>query len=109
MNNEVENINKIIYIVTTFECNSTPCEMYEPKSKMFSNYGEAYHYFLHVAPDINDIENRATQRKNDDYHNSCEKEEYIVIESRIKDTGYYEAERTSAKTSYGAFISLCRF
>jgi hypothetical protein len=70
------------FIVTIYGCNSTPSDMWTPKSKLFDNYEDAYAYFLRVAPSLEDEYNAATQYINSHYNPDTICSEYTVIAFR---------------------------
>jgi hypothetical protein len=41
--------NQVVYIVTSYGCDSTPSDMWIPESKLFINYEEAYSSFKKVT------------------------------------------------------------
>jgi hypothetical protein len=96
--------NQFLYIVTSYGCNSTPSDMWTPISNIFVNYEHAYAYFLKVAPDLDDEENKAEQYINIKYNAEDITKDYIVIENRVQIAGYgYEENR--AKRPKGAVIA----
>lgn len=96
--------NQIVYIVTSYGCNSTPSDLWTPKSKIFLNYEDAYSYFLKAAPDLDNEENKAEQYINNKYDAEDMSKDYIVIENRVQIAGYgYEENR--AKRPEGAVIA----
>ena len=97
-----------IFIVTEYACNSSPSDMVTPSSKLFTNYEEAYEYFLKVSPTI-DREcvyyQEADQCVNSSYYDSTSSNNgYIVIESRCQ-TCRKDKESSYAKRPYGAVIA----
>lgn len=98
-----------IFIVTEYGCNSSPSDMWTPSNKLFSNYEEAYEYFLKVSPTI-DREcayyQEADQHVNSSYDpNSTDV--YIFIESRCQ-TCHGDKDTSYAKRPYGAVIARYR-
>ena len=88
---------QVVYIVTHYGCNSTPSDLWTPETKLFSNYEEAYAYFLKISPSLDDINNKAEQFRNNQY----EEEDIntnINIETRVQIAG-------CAKRPYGAVIA----
>jgi hypothetical protein len=81
---------QFIFIVTEYGCNSTPSDMWTPISKLFTNYEEAYAYFLKIAPPT-DKGNIATQYINTSYNPNSTSVEYIVIRNICEDP--YHAKR----------------
>jgi len=98
--------NLVVYIVTNYGCNSTPSDMWTPLSKLFTNYEDAYSYFLKASPDLDNEENKAVQFINNKYKAEDMTKDYIVIENRVQIAGYgYEENR--AKRPEGALIARC--
>ena len=99
-----------IFIVTEYGCNSSPSDMLTPSSKLFSNYAEAYEYFLKVSPTID--RNRpyyqeAEQHVNTSYDPNSTNNGYIVIESRCQ-TCVGDKVTSYAKRPQGAVIARYR-
>jgi hypothetical protein len=97
--------NQIVYIVTIYGCNSTPSEMWIPKSKIFVNYEEAYSYFLQFAPSLDDEWNKADKFINTNYNPEDMTNDYIIIENRVQIAGYHYNGGNYAKRPKGAVIS----
>ena len=100
-----------IFIVTEYACNSSPSDMVTPSSKLFSNYAEAYEYFLKVSPPIDrecEYYEEAHQRVNTSYDPNSTKDGYIVIESRCQTYNRREEYLSYAKRPYGAVIASYR-
>lgn len=96
-----------IFIVTQYGCNSSPSDMWTPISKLFTNYEEAYEYFLKVSPTIDrecEYYEEADQRVNSSYNPNSTNNGYIVIESRCQ-TCHKDKESNYAKRPYGAVIA----
>lgn len=101
---------QLIYIVTTYGCNSTPSDMVTPESKLFMNYEEAYAYFLQVSPSLHDEYNTAEQFVNPkEYEEEDSNKDYIVIENRVQIAGYHCGGDGFyyAKRPKGAVIAKC--
>jgi len=96
---------QIVYIVTIYGCNSTPSDMWIPKSKLFVNYEDAYSYFLKVSPDLDNEENKAEQYINNKYNAEDISKDYIIIENRVQIAGYHDGYGNCAKRPEGAVIS----
>ena len=96
---------QIVYIVTIYGCNSTPSDMWTPRSKIFVNYDDAYSYFLKAAPDLDDESNKAQQFVNSNHNDKDITKDYIVIENRMQIGGYDCGEDNCAKRPSGAVIS----
>ena len=98
-------MNQVVYIVTHYSCNSTPSDMCTPNTKLFSNYQEAYAYFLQISPPLNDKYNKAEQFRNNKYEDA-DINVYINIELRVQIAGYHCGEGgTCAKRPQGAVIA----
>ncbi len=97
--------SQVVYIVTVYGCNSTPSDMWIPKSNIFVNYEDAYSYFLDVAPPLNDESNKAKQFINNKYDDKNITKDYIVIENRVQIAGYHSGDGNCAKRPSGAVIS----
>ena len=78
-----------VFIVTSYGCNSTPSDLWIPRSKTFTKYDEAYAYFLKVSPPLDDEYNRAEQVVNDRYKEDDMTQDYVVIENRVELAGYH--------------------
>jgi hypothetical protein len=89
-----------IFIVTEYACNSSPSDMLTPSSKLFSNYAEAYEYFLSIAPSIDDEDPLARRYVNSSYDPNSTNAEYTVIEDRCQDGD-------CVKRPFGAVIARC--
>lgn len=74
---------QFVYIVTNYGCNSTPSDMWIPKSKLFINYEDAYSYFLELSPSLHDEYNKTEHFVNNLKSNFELNEEYIIIENRV--------------------------
>ncbi len=99
-----------VFIVTEYGCNSSPSDMWTPSSKLFSNYAEAYEYFLIVSPPIDrkcEYYEEANQYVNRAYDPNSTNNGYIVIEDRCQSYRGYE-ELCYAKRPYGAVIARYR-
>jgi hypothetical protein len=97
----------VLYIVTNYGCNSTPSDMWTPMSKLFTNYEEAYSYFLKASPDLDNQYNKADQFINNNYKPEDMTKDYIVIENRVQIAGYHCGEGDCAKRPEGALIARC--
>lgn len=96
---------QFVYIVTIYGCNSTPSDMWIPRSKLFMNYEEAYAYFLKVSPYLDDKNNIAEKFVNPVYNEEDITEDYIVIENRVQIAGYHYGDGNCAKRPVGAVIA----
>jgi hypothetical protein len=99
-----------IFIVTEYGCNSSPSDMWTPSSKLFTNYAEAYEYFLKVSPTIDKeckYYQEAEQYVNSSYDSNSENNGYIVIENRCQ-TCVGDKDTSYAKRPYGAVIARHR-
>ena len=99
-----------IFIVTEYGCNSSPSDMWTPSSKLFSNYTEAYEYFLIVSPPIDhecQYYEEANKYVNSLYDPNSTNNGYIVIEDRCQSYGVDE-DCNYAKRPYGAVIARYR-
>ena len=97
--------NLVVYIVTTYGCNSSPSDLWTPENRVFVNYDDAYCYFLKVAPSLDDEYNRAEKYINSSYNHEDIKKDYILIENRVQIYGYHSGEGNCAKRPFGAVIS----
>jgi len=97
--------NQILYMVTSYGCNSTPSDLWTPESKIFFNYEDAYSYFLKVAPDLDNEWNKAEQFVNNNYNSEDITKDYIIIENRVQIAGYHCGEDNCAKRPEGAVIA----
>jgi hypothetical protein len=79
----------VVFIVTSYGCNSTPSDMWVPHSKIFMKYDEAYSYFLKMSPPLNDKYNIAEKVINDTYKEDDMTRDYVVIEHRVELAGYH--------------------
>jgi len=97
---------KFIYIVTNYGCNSTPSDLWTPQTKLFTNYKDAYSYFLKISPYFNDRDNEVDQKINKKYdHEDMTMKDYIVIEYSKHKPGYHSGEPNKAKRPQGAVIA----
>ena len=96
---------QFIFIVTEYGCNSTPSDMWTPRSKLFTNYDEARAYFVRIAPGVNDKDNIATKYINTSYNPNSTDIEYIIIENICQEPGYCDGNWNCAKRPYGAVIA----
>ena len=105
--NITSNMDKqVVYIVTQYGCNSSPSDMWIPNNKIFTNYDDAYAYFLKVSPSLDDIWNEAEQYVNTKYKNEDLTNDYVIIENRVQTSGYHSGERGNyAKRPAGAVIA----
>jgi len=103
-----------VFIVTRYGCNSTPSDMWVPRSRTFTKYEEAYAYFLKVSPPLDDEDNRAEQVIHNRYKDGTEDgtqngtEDYVIMEHRVELAGYHCGDRDSghyAKRPQGAVIA----
>ena len=97
-----------IFIVTEYACNSSPSDMVTPSSKLFSNYAEAYEYFLKVSPTLDRslaYYQEADQRVNISYDPNSTQNGYIVIESRCQTCVRDNKDTSYAKRPHGAVIA----
>jgi hypothetical protein len=76
-----------VFIVTCYGCNSTPSDLWVPRSKTFTKYDEAYAYFLKMSPPLDDKYNIAKQVIHDTYKE--ETQDYVVMEHRVELAGYH--------------------
>ena len=98
-------MNQVVYIVTHYGCNSTASDLWTPNSKLFSNYEEAYAYFLKISPLLDDEENQAEQFRNNQYEEG-DINKYINIETRVQIAGYHCGKgSTCAKRPEGVVIA----
>jgi hypothetical protein len=97
--------NQVVYIVTSYGCNSTPSDMWIPESKLFINYEDAYSYFIKQSPSLNDKYNEAEQYINTSYNIEDITKDYVIIENRVQIAGYPSGNDNCAKRPYGAVIS----
>lgn len=98
--------NRVVFIVTRYGCDSMPSSMWVPESKIFTNYEEAYNYFVKVSPPLDDEYNIAEQFINVRYNKDDMTKNYIMIENRVQVAGYHCEEDCSiyAKRPRGAVI-----
>ena len=95
-----------VFIVTCYGCNSTPSDLWVPRSKTFTKYEEAYAYFLKVSPPLDDEDNRAEQVINDRYKEDDMTKDYVIIEHRVELAGYHCGDSGHyAKRPSGAVIA----
>lgn len=97
--------NQVVYIITSYGCNSTPSDMWVPESKLFVNYEDAYSYFLKAAPDLDNEWNKAVQLINHNYNSEDITKDYVVIENRVQIAGYHCGEPNCAKRPEGTVIA----
>lgn len=100
-----------IFIVTEYACNSSPSDMVSPSSKLFTNYAEAYEYFLKVSPPIDrecEYYEEADQRLNTSYDPNSTNNGYTIIESRCQTYNRGDEDLSYAKRPYGAVIARYR-
>lgn len=96
---------QIVFIVTHYGCNSSPSDMWIPRSTIFTNYDEAYSYFLTISPNLNDEQNKAEQFVNLTYNHEDLTQENIIIENRVQLAGYCYGYGDYAKRPYGVVIA----
>jgi len=95
-----------VFIVTCYGCNSTPSDMWIPRSKTFTKYDEAYAYFLKMSPPLDDPYNIAKQVVNDTYKEDDMTQDYVVMEHRVELAGYHcGGSGHYAKRPQGAVIA----
>jgi len=72
-------LDNCVYIVTHYGCNSTPSDLWTPRSMLFKDFKEAHTHFLNITPNLNDDYNCAEQ---DIREFSCDdiSKQYVVIE-----------------------------
>ena len=92
-----------VFIVTCYGCNSTPSDLWVPRSKIFTKYDEAYAYFLKVSPPLDDEDNIAEQVINDRYKDGTQ--DNVIIEHRVELAGYHCGDGHYAKRPQGAVIA----
>lgn len=97
--------NQVVYIVTHYGCNSTPSDLWTPNTKLFSNYEDAYAYFLKISPSLDDEDNKAHQFRNNQYEEE-DIDKCVYIETRVQIAGYHSGEGgTCAKRPQGVVIA----
>jgi hypothetical protein len=69
-----------VFIVTDYGCNSTPGDIYTPRSKLFLNYAEARSYYASIRPKIDPDDENASHYINPSYDPNSTNTAYIVIE-----------------------------
>ena len=95
-----------VFIVTCYGCNSTPSDMWIPRSKTFTKYDEAYAYFLKMSPPLDDPYNIAKQVVNDRYKEDDWTQDYVIMEHRVELAGYHcGGSGHYAKRPQGAVIA----
>jgi hypothetical protein len=97
--------SQLVFIVTSYGCNSTPSDLWVPHSKIFMKYDEAYSYFLKESPPLDDEDNIAEQVVNDTYKEDDMTKEYVIIEHRVELAGYHCGDGRYAKRPRGAVIA----
>lgn len=97
--------NLVVYVVTTYGCNSSPSDLWTPKNRLFINYDDAYSYFLKVAPSLDDEWNKAEKYINSSYNPEDTTKDYVIIEDRVQIAGYHSGVDNCAKRPHGAIIS----
>ena len=93
----------LAFIVTHYGCNSSPSAMWTPRTRLFTDYTDAYEYFISVAPSIDNTDIEAVQYINVKYDSNETSAEYIVIEDRCQ----MGADDGGAKRPFGAVIARC--
>jgi hypothetical protein len=111
-----QNTDNCIYVVTRYGCNSTPSDLWTPKSMIFNDFKEAHKYFLEIAPNINDTWNYAEQYIRE-FNISELKQKHFIIESRCQTAGYHSGRTVEytddgkeiyfAKRPFGAVLARC--
>jgi hypothetical protein len=97
---------QVVFIVTRYGCNSTPSDLWIPRSKNFTKYDEAYAYFLKESPPLDDEDNIAEQVINDRYKEDDMTQDYVVIENRVELAGYHSGDSGNyAKRPQGTVIA----
>lgn len=91
--------HKVLFIVTVYGCNSTPSDMWIPKSNIFTNYEEAYEYFLKVSLRLYDEDYEVFKFINSQYKEDDMTDDYVIIENIVQS---YDMKRPE-----GAVISRC--
>ena len=94
-----------LYIVTEYGCNSTPSDMFTPYSKLFTQYNDAYAYFLSISPSLDSEDQNAYQYINPDYKKDDNSKEYTIIEERKQIGGFHYGNENCAKRPFGALIA----
>jgi hypothetical protein len=97
--------SQLVFIVTSYGCNSTPSDLWVPHSKIFKKYDEAYAYFLKMSPPLDDEDNIAEQVVNDTYKEDDMTKDYVIIENRVELAGYHCGDGRYAKRPRGAVIA----
>ena len=69
-----------VFIVTDYGSNSTPGDIYTPRSKLFINFTEARSYYASIRPKIDPDDENASHYINPEYDPCSVANEYIVIE-----------------------------
>ena len=96
------------YIVTEYGCNSSPIDMWIPRSIIFTDYVAAYEYFLSASPSIDKTQKyyeSTTHYINEKYDPNSASTEYIIIENRCQT--YDDGESNCAKRPFGVVIARC--
>jgi len=110
--------SKFFYVVTEYGCNSTPSHLWTPRSRFFTDYKEAYKYFLGVIPRLFDKENIVDHYINPNFQLeekeledalSIKNEKYLIIENVVQKAGYHSGEPNCAKRPCGAVIARIYF
>jgi len=96
--------SQLVFIVTSYGCNSTPSDLWVPHSKIFMKYDEAYAYFLKMSPPLDDEDNIAEQVIHDTYEDDTIRD-YVVMEHRVELAGYHCGDGHYAKRPRGAVIA----
>ena len=79
-----------LFVVTQYGCNSSPSDMWTPKSKIFTDYEEAYAHYKRVCPDVTAEED--TKYVNEHYDPKSPSYDYIVIEYRCQSSDWKRPE-----------------
>lgn len=96
-----------VYIVTEYGCNSSPSDMWIPRTELFADYETAYAHFIKLSPSIDTTDryyDEARQYINGAYDPNGTSTEYIVIEDRCQ---LGEGEWGGAKRPRGVVIARC--
>jgi hypothetical protein len=96
-----------VYTVVHFGCNSTPNDMWIPRTRLFTDKDQAYTYYRSICPPYDEDWWNDDDDDEDDYY---EKAYRCNLDNGgeciIQDWGYHEGYPNRAKRPYGALITV---
>ena len=98
-----------LYTVVHFGCNSTPSDMWIPRTRVFTDKDQAYKYYHSICPPYNPDKDNDDDDEDDD-EDDYEKSRLYKLDNGgeciMQVWGYSEGCANRAKRPYGALITV---